>query len=126
MARRFMGVIMPWQGTKKYAFGIFTVLEKSPTQSGVYALFTGDEWVYIGAARNIQVHLLTHLNGPDPCILRHHATSFAYETVPAEALVARQEALIQEFRPVCREGSTPENVGTPLPTIRQVISESGA
>jgi hypothetical protein len=125
-ARRFKGVIMPWQGTKKYAFGIFTVLEKSPTQSGVYALFAGDQWVYIGAARSIQIHLLTHLNGPDPCVLRHHVTSFAYETVPAEALAARQVALIREFRPVCGEGNPSENLRTLMPTPWQVSPEPKA
>jgi hypothetical protein len=106
---------MPWQGTEKFAFGIFTVLQKSPAQSGVYALYSGELWVYIGASQNIQVHLLTHLNGPDPCILQHAVTSFAYESVPAEALEARQMALIREFKPVCGEGVSAEVARTRPP-----------
>jgi hypothetical protein len=91
---------MPWQGTEKFAFGIFTVLEKCPLNSGVYALFVGDECVYVGASENMQVHLLHHLNGPHPCVLQYGVTSFAYESVPTEARVARQEDLIREFNPL--------------------------
>ena len=114
---------MPWQGTEKFAFGIFTVLQKSPAKSGVYALYSGEQWVYIGASRNIQVHLLTHLNGPDPCILQQGVTSFAYESVPAEALEARQKALIREFRPVCGEGGSAANARTRALRKRAASSE---
>lgn len=118
---------MPWQGTEKYAFGIFTVLDKSPLQSGVYALFCGEKWVYIGASENIQVHLLTHLNGPDTCVLQNNVTSFAYESVPAEARVARQRALIREFSPVCPacEGSARDTRTRP-PRKWPAISEPGS
>lgn len=107
---------MPWQGTEKFAFGIFTVLEKSPIQSGVYALFSGEKWVYIGESENIQVHLLKHLNGPDSCVLQNDVTSFAYESVPAESRVRRQNALIREFNPVCCrwEGSRENSRARPL------------
>jgi hypothetical protein len=101
---------MPWQGTEKFALGIFTVLDKSPLRSGVYALFSGEKWVYIGESENIQVHLLKHLNGPDSCVLQNDVTSFAYEFVPPESRVPRQRALIREFSPVCRgRGSSMEN-----------------
>ncbi|HSB68299.1 MAG TPA: hypothetical protein VLT62_03045 [Candidatus Methylomirabilis sp.] len=92
---------MAWQGTEKFALGIFTVLEKSPGRSGVYALFSGERWVYIGSSDNIQVHLLNHLNGPDPCVLQNDVTSFAYEAIPAESRLVRQQDLIREFKPVC-------------------------
>jgi excinuclease UvrABC nuclease subunit len=91
---------MPWQGTEKFAFGIFTVLEKCPVNSGVYALFTGEKCIYVGASENIQVRLLHHLNGPHPCVLQYGVTSFAYESVPSEAHAARQEDLIREFNPL--------------------------
>ena len=94
---------MGWQGTEKFAFGIFTVLEKSPGRSGVYALFSGEKWVYIGSSDNIQVHLLNHLNGPDPCVLQNDVTSFAFEAIPAEVRLVRQQDLIREFRPVCND-----------------------
>jgi hypothetical protein len=114
---------MPWQGTEKFAFGIFTVLQRSPAQPGVYALYSGEQWVYIGASQNIQVRLLTHLNGPDPCILQQGVTSFAYESVPTEALEARQKALIREFRPVCGEGVSAESARTRA--IRKRPASSG-
>ena len=115
---------MPWQGTEKFALGIFTVLEKSPLQSGVYALFSGEKWVYIGESENIQVHLLKHLNGPDSCVLQNDVTSFAYESVPAESRVPRQKALIREFNPVCRgwEGSR-ENSRARPPRKRAASSD---
>jgi hypothetical protein len=92
---------MPWKGTTKFALGIFTVLAKAPADSGLYALFTREEWIYIGEAENIQVHLLQHLNSPDPLVLRYGVTSFAYECVPLEARATRQQELIAEFNPLC-------------------------
>lgn len=93
---------MPWKGTEKFPLGTFTVLEKSPPEPGVYALYAGRKWVYVGQSENIQLRLLRHLNGPDPCIITHDVTSFAYELVPADGRVSRQEELIVECRPACR------------------------
>ncbi len=73
---------MSWKGTAKFALGIFTVLAKAPADSGLYALFTRDEWIYIGETENIQVQLLQLLNSPGPLVLRYGVTSFAYECVP--------------------------------------------
>jgi hypothetical protein len=91
---------MSWKGTSKFALGIFTVLAKAPADSGLYALFTRDKWIYIGEAENIQVHLLQHLNSPGPLVLRYGVTSFAYECVLPEARAARQQELIAEFSPL--------------------------
>lgn len=93
---------MAWRGSEKFAFGIFTVLDKSPLDSGIYALFSGERCVYVGSSENIQIRLLKHLNGPDQCVLQYGVTSFAYEPVPTEARVARQEDLIREFSPAYR------------------------
>lgn len=90
---------MPWNGTGRFALGIFTVLKQAPPESGVYALLSGERWVDIEEAENIQVRLLTHLNGPDPSILQHDVTSFVFERVPAEARKARQKELVAEFKP---------------------------
>jgi hypothetical protein len=49
---------MSLEGTAKFALGIFTVLDKAPSASGVYALFAGERWVHIGEADNIQLRLL--------------------------------------------------------------------
>ncbi|HSB70861.1 MAG TPA: GIY-YIG nuclease family protein [Candidatus Methylomirabilis sp.] len=93
---------MSWNGTEKFPLGTFTVLEKAPPESGVYALYAGRKWVYVGQSENIQLRLLRHLNGPDACIITHDVTSFAYELTPAEARLTRQDELIAEYRPACR------------------------
>ncbi len=93
--------VMPWQGSRKFTYSLMEIAQYAPFQSGVYAVYSGDQWVYIGASVDVGASLRRHLHGDNPCIRHHRPTHFAFELVPARARVSRQQALVREFNPVC-------------------------
>ena len=88
---------MPWQNNGGWTLNEASVKASAPAQSGVYALYTSQKWVYIGESQDIRNRLLEHLR--DDRIMRHGPTSFSYELHPASSRVARQDALIAELNP---------------------------
>ncbi len=68
----------------------------APSFSGVYALWNGDELIYIGGTnqiRGLRARLTDHLYDDDPCIKQ--ATHFQYEVTATPWLRERQ--LVLEF-----------------------------
>jgi len=88
---------MPWTNKSGWTFNEATVKASAPAQSGVYALYKTNVWVYIGESQNIQNRLLEHLR--DTRIMSHGPTGFSFELHPALSRVARQDALIAELSP---------------------------
>ena len=71
-----------------------------PNQIGVYGLYCGGLWIYVGRG-NIRVRLLGHLNGDNHCITRSQPTHWVAEVTTD--MVARKKKLQRELRPVCSE-----------------------
>ena len=97
---------MPWNNQNSYAYNRPSILQNAPNASGVYALFTRNEWVYIGESGDIQARLLEHLRTDqqeNPCIVRYNPAHFSYELWPANQRVQRQNQLIVELRSVCNQ-----------------------
>lgn len=69
-------------------------------QIGVYGLFRGDHWIYIGRG-DIRDRLLAHLNDDNPCITREKSTHWV-DIVTSDD-VAEEKRLILEFDPVCNK-----------------------
>jgi len=98
---------MPFEKTNS----AFTFTEKgiatyAPRQSGVYGIYNGTEWIYVGEAKDMEERLYAHLRGNSDQsvrILRHKPTHYAYEQCDATARVARERTLIREFDPVCNK-----------------------
>lgn len=72
-----------------------------PADSGVYALFNSDAWIYVGEAANLRVKLLEHLAGDNPCINSHEPTGFQFELWPADRRSTRRGQLIIQMVPLC-------------------------
>lgn len=94
---------MTWNNPNKYQFNEAAIKVYAPPRSGVYALYTGQQWVYVGESADIQARLLQHLGCHSPCISRMSPTTFSSELVPAHQRVARRHRLILELRPLCNE-----------------------
>jgi hypothetical protein len=90
-------------GQSGYTFDYGTITSLVPTQSGVYAIYNRQGWIYFGEGQDIRARLLAHLNGDNPCILNHGPTGFQFETVPANQRVARQDALIVQLGSACNQ-----------------------
>ncbi len=75
----------------------------SPSQIGVYYLFSGDELIYIGSSEtSIRQRLLRHYTGVEGQCTRH-ATSWTYEATVSPRYF--EEMRLNEFR--LRNGRLP-------------------
>ena len=94
----------PWAGTQVWPFTKDGILANTPNASGVYALWTGETWVYVGESNDILRRLLELFGNPGPCIAKYVALVFGYELFSTEAQrVARQDQLIRELLPACNQ-----------------------
>lgn len=78
----------------------------APDRAGVYALYEGDELIYIGRAKGgdatIRSRLISHQSGREgPCT--QHFTHYWYETAHSDA--DRERELLEEFQ--SRHGRAP-------------------
>ena len=71
----------------------------APVTSGVYGISNSNEWIYIGAADNIQVALLAHLEDPGAPIMKRNPTGFVYELCEGTHRADRQDRLTSEYVP---------------------------
>ncbi len=94
---------MPWSTPHHYSFDSETINQYAPDRAGVYGLYTAEQWVYIGEADDIQTSLLHHLYGDNECITRLTPSRFVFEMCPPTQRASRQQALIQEYQPVCNQ-----------------------
>lgn len=73
----------------------------TPDQFGVYGLYKGATWIYIGKG-DIRERLLAHYNGDNACITRENPTHFCtWVTANADA---EEKKLTTEFDlPICNK-----------------------
>mgnify|MGYP002641627872 CR=1 FL=1 len=84
-----------------YAFTSGSINVSAPEQSGVYAIFNSERWLYVGESNNIRRRLLEHFNENGTCLKRNAPTGFTCELQPAWSRVNRQNDLIVQLRPTC-------------------------
>jgi hypothetical protein len=92
---------MAYEAGETYAFTYQGVEEKAPNASGVYVIYTSQQWVFVGESDDIRQGLFSHLNEPSPCMARFGPLSFSFEMAPATERVSRQQALVSELKPEC-------------------------
>jgi len=92
---------MPWGNPTTYPFAAASIMQNAPKESGVYALYNGTTWVYVGESSNILAQLMQHLNGDVACITMFPRLGFSYELVRPGMRTWRMQEVISEFRPVC-------------------------
>lgn len=80
-----------------FTFSEVSIDANAPAQSGVYALYTTSEWVYIGETGNIRNRLKEHLR--DQRIMRYRPTGFCFELHPEMARMVRERQLIGQLDP---------------------------
>ena len=73
----------------------------APVVSGVYGISNAREWIYIGAAENIQRALEAHLVDFGSSLMRRAPTGFVFEVCEAALRPARQDRLVLEYEPTC-------------------------
>ena len=76
----------------------------APRESGVYGIFNGERWIYVGETADIEAQLYAHLRGESEqsCWIRtQYACYFAFELWDESARALRKKALSAELDPVC-------------------------
>ncbi|MGA3315900.1 MAG: GIY-YIG nuclease family protein [Candidatus Korobacteraceae bacterium] len=96
---------MPFDKTGSYlTFDETGIAKYAPRSAGVYGIYKGNAWAYIGETNDIEARLYAHLRGESDqsaCILRQKPTHYAYET--CDNRLAREQALIRELDPACNK-----------------------
>jgi excinuclease UvrABC nuclease subunit len=93
------------QDSDIYMFTFEAVRRKAPSVSGVYSIFTAQQWVYVGESDDIRQSLFRHLNEPNPPINQFGPLSFSFE-LAADNRKVRQQALIATLDPACASMQT--------------------
>jgi hypothetical protein len=70
--------------------------------SGVYTIYTSQQWLYVGESEDVQESLFRHLSKPGACMSRRGPLSFSFEVVPPAERVRRQQALVAALVPTCQ------------------------
>ena len=89
---------MPFDNDKPWLFDRQAIESFDSGQTGVYAIYNAQRWIYIGRGE-IRQRLLDHLNGDIPSINTNSPTHFRAE-VTADSM-NREKQLLREYAPVC-------------------------
>ncbi len=92
---------MPFEGYGGFAFSPVSVQKNAPPLPGVYGLSNAVEWIYVGAAANIQAALMAHLRETNTRLKSLSPKGFTFELCDVEYQTARQIRLVEEYAPVC-------------------------
>ena len=68
---------------------------------GVYGLSNAREWVFVGAADDIQAALMVHLRECNTVLKSRAPTGFTFEVCHPSQSAARVSRLVKELSPVC-------------------------
>ena len=96
---------MPFARHCGYSFRAFSVRQNAPASGGIYGLSNAQGWIYIHAIDDIRAALLDHLNERNPTPEIRSVTGFTFELCDAGERTQRCLRLIEELRPVVRDGA---------------------
>jgi excinuclease UvrABC nuclease subunit len=92
---------MPFEGYGGFSFSSVSVQKNAPPLPGVYGLSNASQWIYVGAARDIQAALMAHLRETNTTLRSLSPKGFTFELCDAAQHSARQNRLVEEYAPVC-------------------------
>jgi len=92
---------MPFPQGNSFAFTPVSVRKNAPASPGIYGIFNGSQWIYVGVGEDIQEALLAHLRDTEVCIRRFNPTGFSFELDSVQPRATRQETLIRELGTQC-------------------------
>lgn len=94
---------MPFPQENCFSLTAASVRAHAPSSSGVYGIFNGIQWIYVGEGIDIQRRLLSHISDTEAGIKRYGPTGFSFELQPEAVRAARRDALSEELGAQCVE-----------------------
>jgi len=95
---------MPFDATTGHSFSEAGIATYAPRESGVYGIYSNQQWIYVGCSENIEKSLYAHLHRQSEesyCILSRSPTDFVFDLGSEMWPKIRAEGLIQELKPAC-------------------------
>jgi excinuclease UvrABC nuclease subunit len=92
---------MPFAKTTPHAFSPVSVRTYAPSAPGMYGISNSSQWIFIGAAADIQSALLSYFDDLKPEIMRFLPAGFVFEVCRPQDQGKRIRQLITEYAPVC-------------------------
>jgi hypothetical protein len=96
--------IMEVQCQKGFGYELPSIIQNAPTQSGIFAIFSWEQCLFVGESEDICASLLEIFYEANPCLTRKHLTHFIFELAPPESRVVRLKERIRELEPACNLG----------------------
>jgi hypothetical protein len=96
---------MPFARRSSYSFTAASIRQNAPAWGGIYGLSNAQDWIYIRAVDDIRAALLDHLNERNPTSDFRSVAGFSFELCDTAERFQRCSRLIQELRPVVRDGA---------------------
>ena len=96
---------MPFARHSGFSFTAASIRQNAPSWGGIYGLSNAHGWIYIGAVDDIRAALLDRLNERNPNRDFRSVTGFTFEVCDAAERPQRCSRLIEELRPVLRDGA---------------------
>jgi hypothetical protein len=92
-----------WRGAC-FNFEREAIAASAPSAPGVYVLWSGNCWIYVGESNNIQWRLIAHVDDESEWTTREAPRSFGFEVIPDPGQrVSYRNALIQVLAPTWRQ-----------------------
>ena len=110
---------------ESYAF-TYAGVHEAPSASGVYTIYSPQQWVYVGESDDIRQSLFRLLNESSAWMERFGPLSFSFEPLPRAERAACQAGLVEQLNPtqhsdsaqsanpVCARASAPKDSRPPL------------
>lgn len=86
---------------RRFAYDLHSITHYAPPLSGVYAIFSPSECLYVGASDDICASLLEIYYEDQPHLNDRHLSHFSFDLVPPDDRGGRQTDCIRELQPVC-------------------------
>ena len=99
-----------FQSRQTFPLAYEAVAHEAPAESGIYAIQTARQWLYVGETDDIRQDLFRHLNHPTPCMRRAGPLVFSVEAIASPERRARQQALIVRLAPLCQRRTPPRDL----------------
>lgn len=93
---------------RSFGYELQSIIQNAPTESGIFAIFSWDQCLFVGESEDICASLLEIFYEANPCLTRKNLTHFTFELAPPESRVVRLKERIRELEPACNLG-----VGSP-------------
>ena len=96
---------MPFARHRSYSFTAASIRQNAPAWGDIDGLSNAHAWIYIRAVDDIRAALLDHLNERNPTSDLRSVAGFSFELCDTAERSQRCSRLIEELRPVVRDGA---------------------